>query len=157
MVLKPPLSFLRKPVRPSPRAENEGRTPKRSAAGWIRSDAVVWYFPIADHARDAGVVQAFLHREKDIDIAARLDIDYPIRRKSGSMKGKGDQVSPGEPSHSLRTDGPASLWNPREKCRRPSLVGFTSAQRQRRFMLCSIKLIYSRCPPSQREAWTPLR
>lgn len=64
-------------------------------------------------------MQALLHREQDIGVAAGLDIDDPIWMKTGEMKGRGKQVAPAQAPE----DGTFhSRQDSRQKDRRTRLV-----------------------------------
>ena len=50
----------------------------------------------ADDTGKPGVAQAFFHREQDIGVAARLDVDHAIGMQSREVKGRGEQVVPAQ-------------------------------------------------------------
>ena len=46
------------------------------------------------------MAQAFLHREQDIGVAARLDMNHPVRMQPGKIERGGEQVPPAQaPEH----------------------------------------------------------
>lgn len=42
------------------------------------------------------MTEAFFHREQDIGVASRLDMDHAIRVKPGQLQGRGKQVVPAQ-------------------------------------------------------------
>ncbi len=42
------------------------------------------------------MAQAFLHRQQDVGVAARLDMDHSVRRQAGQVEGRGEQVAPAQ-------------------------------------------------------------
>ncbi len=51
---------------------------------------------LADDARDARMAKALLHREQDIGVAARLDMDHAVGVQSREMEGRGEQIVPAQ-------------------------------------------------------------
>ncbi len=46
------------------------------------------------------MAEAFLHGEKDVGIAARLDVDHPVRVEAGEVERRREQVAPPQaPQH----------------------------------------------------------
>ena len=79
---------------------------------------------LADDAGKPGVAQAFLHREQDVGVAARLDMDHAVGMQAGEVERRREQVAPPQaPEH--------RAFDPREDAgeedRRAGVVGEVGA------------------------------
>ena len=66
------------------------------------------------------MAEAFLHREQDIGVAARFDMDQPVRMQSREMKRRGEEVAPSKAPED-RAFAPSE--NAREENGRARIVG----------------------------------
>ena len=72
------------------------------------------------------MAEAFFHREQDIGVAPRLDMDQPVGVKPSEMKRRSEEVAPAQAPED-RPFGPGE--NAREKDRRARVVGKFGAAR----------------------------
>lgn len=51
---------------------------------------------LADHPGETAMAKAFLHRQQDVGVAARLEMDHAVGMESGEMERGGEQIAPSE-------------------------------------------------------------